>query len=259
MKKTTPKIYEPEMRELTLYYLARWYEREVYCNRAEYAEGRRKKAPVSREIPRMTSVDPLAEAKRERPWLWNTTFNRIYESEELNPETGELEKVERLETVSILDTYGPGPTETRVHKPSTSQGRGGIRLEEAAERSARDKEALRVREEVETMRRLHSAMAKLHAAFPTYYLCVRLSTAGYSQRYMADKLKCSKAKVELFFECGLTWLMGCLYHNPVWREDVDEFKQVLQQHHMFRKMPKMQPADLFYSMDSESTNTQSCG
>lgn len=257
-------MFDSDLRQLTLRLINEWYEIEVYCNRAQYADGKKKRL-VSLDIPedKMRYADPLAQARETRPEFWNTTFKRKYEFVDDRGKT-----VIKTEEVSILDVYGPGPSETRQAPASVdlrTRSVQGMKPESVVNRAVAAAEREKLKLKTHQVARMQVGMRRLHRFAPVSAVCVRLYAAGYSRSYMANSLKCSKGQAIQIFECGLTWLMGVVHTNPIFREEFPEFRSAVKQHQKLRKLPKMLNSDLFgekgkfvKSMGSVET-TATCG
>ncbi|MCR9260759.1 MAG: hypothetical protein NXH95_13615 [Pseudomonadaceae bacterium] len=259
------KMFDSELRQLTLKLINDWFEIEVYCNRAQYCDGKKKRV-VSVDIPedKMRYADPLAEARETRPEFWNTTFKRKYEYfDPLQNRT-----VIKSEEVSILDVYGPGPSETRQVPTSVDlrlSNTRGMKPEAVVHRAAAAAERESLKLKTHQVARMQVGMKRLHQFAPVSAICIRLYAAGYSRAYMANSLDISKGQAIQIFECGLTWLMGVLHTNPVFREEFPDFRSAVKQHQAFRKLPKMRKSDLFGENDkhvkspASAETTASCG
>lgn len=219
-----PEISEVELRAMTYNLLVDWYENEVYLGREKYIDGKKARAKQSVEVPeeRIRDIDPLHQAKKDRPWLWNKKFKRKFMTYD-----HEGKEIELTETLSILDTFGPGPNETRRQMTSKApDGRSFIRTEEFV--SERENKRLKAR--VAYMKRIHQSMRHLDRFAPSYLIILRWYLGGMGIGAIGKKLGIASGKVEKYYECAITWIMGCIAEDPIWREYEPEFREVLKVH-----------------------------
>ena len=226
-------VDEKALRAMTYNLLIEWYENEVYLGKATYAKDKAKRSKQSVEIPEeaIRSADPLAQARRERPWCWNTQTTRDFVTYDAKGE-----EVVLTETISIVDTFGPGPRESRRQLRSREpDGRHFI----TPEFTSPNPERTRLR--INYMRRIHMAIQQIDNFAPTYVLVLTWYLSGMSLEAIANRLtkmtkeaggseKTSKGTVEKWYEAALTWVMGCIAQDPIWREHEKEFRQVLKAH-----------------------------
>ena len=240
MTKKRNKHYESISRQITLSLLSDWFEIEVHCRRASYAKDKKKRV-VDLDIPeeRVREIDPLAQAKRDRPELWNTKFKRRYKT------TDHMgNEVEREEELSILDVFGPGPKETR-QIPNEYRPRQSMRTEEASSRAARARDKHATWHYTQRLGRLQRGMGWLRKCHPIAAMCIRLYEAGHSQTSIAKQLNCDKSVIRDCYEYAIGFLDFCVFANPVYREDLSEFRQVLKEHLRRDHLTKMTAKDLF--------------
>ena len=247
--KSDNQSLKPVMRQATLIVLSQWYENETYLGRMKYAPGKGPKSFKLDDVPedKLLNEDPLAEAKRDRPWAWTRTFERA---------TGAVDKKGNkvIETLSILDVLGRGPYESpRARGSHEPRGPSGV-VTDISQRSDRSSEFIRQR--ADWFKRVHKGMHHLQVFAPVYSDCVLLSLAGYSRKYIADRINCSASQSQQYYECGMTWLTGCVSENPVWRIDLPEYRALLGQLLDFN-VPVMEASDLglpgsFCSVSNES-------
>ena len=234
MKAAEPnKVTEQQLRDMTLNLLIQWFDNEVYLGRDAYAEGANPRKQKSLDIPesRIREMDPLAEAKKARPWNWTTTTERKYVTYD-----HEGNEIELTETISILDAFGPGPRETpRQLRSKAPDGRKFI--DSTAHISEREKDELRTN--MDYMRRLHRAIQHLDHFAPTKMYCLNEFLRGKSTEAIANRLKKIAAELDLpdkvsvgtvnkYIDGAITWITGCIVENPIWREHEREFREVLR-------------------------------
>lgn len=80
------------------------------------------------------------------------------------------------------------------------------------------REDFRVRDEAVTL--VMPAMMRLGLIEPAYAWAVELRCAGYPFQPMATVLEVSKPLAHQFYECGLTWIAGCLIVKPDFRAGI---------------------------------------
>ena len=216
-------LTEIDLRALTENLLRDWYENEVYLGREEYFDERRAKRKLSVEVPedRIREIDPLAQAKKDRPWAWNTHFSRRYTAYDHEGNEIELE-----ETLSILDTFGSGPNETR--RPLTSRtpdGSAYIRVDYTADKDTK------TQIKIQYLKRIHQSIRHLDHFAPSYLVILRWYLGGKTEGSIASQLKINKSTVAKYKESAITWVMGCVAENPIWREYEPEFRALLKEHH----------------------------
>ncbi|MEM7281319.1 MAG: hypothetical protein AAF438_06800 [Pseudomonadota bacterium] len=225
----------PVLREATIIILRQWYENEVYLGRANYAPGKKMKT-LNYDVPadRLEAADPLADAKRARPWAWKRTFKR---------DTGRVDKYGNpvMESVSILDVLGRGPYETpRQISSKPPAGPHGVRTE-ISSRGERDSEVQRAR--IDWFKRIHKGMGHLVQFAPEYADVLLQDCAGYTRSQIAKRMGLNTTKIQDFYECGMTWLTGCLSENPLWRTDLPEYQKLMRDLLDFA-VPIMEASDL---------------
>ena len=220
---------EKQLRAMVYNMLVEWFEREVMLGREQYADGYKPRnlQPVEVNASRIRESDPLAEAKRERPELWNTTTEREFVAYD-----DEGNEVVLMERVSILDVFGPGPSESPKHL-SAKPPRGNY-INPRLHYSKQEQEEISTRNSY--MIRLQRGLHHLDHFAPMYMICLRWYFARMPMEVIAKRLskvtgeRIAKGTVEKWFESALTWLMGCVMENPVWREYEKDFREVLKQH-----------------------------
>lgn len=165
--------------------------------------------PISLEVPedRARQNEALAEAKKARPQNWTTRKLR---------EIGRTARGRPIrESVPILDVLTADGRETRRSPGArTPYGVSTDPVVGDAEEVRREHRRRVARQELLAVTR--ASMMRLILIEPVYHRALEMKAAGYSFRRMADRMGIDRGVVEKYFECGLTWLSGCLMHRPQW-------------------------------------------
>lgn len=225
---------EVELRSITHNLLVEWYDREVDLGREQYFEGKDKRSKQSVEVPedRIRDADILAQAKKDRPWLWNTRTTREYVAY-----NAKGEEIKLTEPVTIVDTFGPGPRESK-NSPTTKAPDGRHYIGDV---KATERDVSRVRARIAYMKRLNMSIQHLDHFAPTYLIVLRWYYGGLTVEQIAKRLtkvtksEFKKGKIEKIYEASLTWVMGCVAENPIWREYLPEFREALKENHAERR------------------------